>query len=140
MGGERSTGSGVARFLLRLTGAEPVILREQFSGSSTIIEKLERFASTARYAVVLATADDFGRAKSDDNELSRARQNVVFELGYFFAALGRENVALLYEPGVERPSDTDGIVHIPVDEGGAWKVQLTRELEGAGIEVDRAAL
>jgi predicted nucleotide-binding protein len=64
----------------------------------------------------------------------------MFELGYFFAALGRANVVLLYEPGVERPSDTDGIVHIAIDDGGAWKIHLTREIEGAGIEVDRSAL
>lgn len=132
----------VARFLLRLTGSEPVILHEQSSGSATIIEKLERFTATARYAVVLATGDDIGRSASAQpgDELPRARQNVVFELGYFFAALGRSNVALLYQPGVERPSDTDGIVHIPIDESGGWRVLLTRELEGAGIEVDRSAL
>ncbi len=130
----------VARFLLRLTGSEPVILHEQVSAGATIIEKLERFTATARYAVVLATADDRGRAQAAADEQPRARQNVIFELGYFFAALGRSNVALLYEPGVERPSDTDGVVHIAIDNGGAWKVALTRELEGAGIEVDRDAL
>jgi predicted nucleotide-binding protein len=132
----------VARFLLRLTDSEPVILHEQTSGSATIIEKLERFTATARYAVVIATGDDVGRSAAAEpgDELPRARQNVVFELGYFFAALGRSNVALLYQPGVERPSDTDGIVHITLDDGGAWKVALTRELEGAGIETDRAAL
>jgi hypothetical protein len=48
---------------------------------------------------------------------------------------------LIYEPGVERPSDTDGILHIPVDQAGAWKVQLTREIEAAGFtQVDRTAL
>ena len=132
----------VARFLLQLTGSEPVILNEQTSGSATIIEKLERYTATARYAVVLATGDDLGRSRKGHpaDELPRARQNVIFELGYFFAALGRSNVALLYEPGVERPSDTDGIVHISIDAGKAWKVALTHELEGADIEVDRSAL
>lgn len=130
----------VARFLGKLTGNEPVILHEQVSAGDTIIEKLERFASAARYAVVLATPDDLGRKKDDKDDLPRARQNVIFELGYFFSALGRSNVALLYKPGVERPGDTDGIVHIAVDDAGAWKVQLLKEIEAAGIAVDRAAL
>lgn len=77
----------VARFLLQLTGNEPVILHEQVNAGDTIIEKLERFAATAAYAVVLATADDVGRAIATPDELPRARQNVIFELGYFFAAL-----------------------------------------------------
>ncbi|MGB3355929.1 MAG: nucleotide-binding protein [Mycobacterium sp.] len=130
----------VARFLAKLTGDEPVILHEQVSGGDTVIEKLERFAATARYAVVLATPDDLGRKKSDVDDMPRARQNVIFELGYFFAALGRSNVALLYKAEVERPSDTDGVVHIAVDDAGAWKILLTREIEGAGINVDRTAL
>lgn len=130
----------VARFLAKLTGNEPVILHEQVSAGDTIMEKLERFASTARYAVVLATPDDVGRAKDDVDLLPRARQNVILELGYFFAALGRSNVALLYKPGVERPGDTDGIVHIAVDDAGAWKISLLKEIEAAGIDVDRNAL
>jgi predicted nucleotide-binding protein len=130
----------VARFLLQLTGEDPVILHEQLNAGDTIIEKLERVAATAGYAVVLATADDFGRAAASPDELPRARQNVIFELGYFFATLGRPRVALVYEAGVERPSDTDGILHIPVDGAGAWKVQLMREIEGAGFAVDREAL
>lgn len=130
----------VARFLTQLTNKEPVILHEQLNAGDTIIEKLERVTATAGYAVVLATADDFGRAAASLDELPRARQNVIFELGYFFAALGRPRVASVYEAGVERPSDTDGILHIPVDGPGAWKIQLMREIEGAGFEVDRTAL
>lgn len=132
----------VARFLLQLTGEDPVILHEQLNAGDTIIEKLERFAATAAYAVVLATADDVGRAVTapPDDLLPRARQNVVFELGYFFAALGRSRVALLYQAGVERPSDTDGILHIAVDAFGAWKTRLTAEIEGAGFAVDRTVL
>ncbi|WP_202376414.1 TIR domain-containing protein [Mycobacterium paraintracellulare] len=139
-GHDEALKESVARFLLQLTGDEPVILHEQLNAGATIIEKLERLAATAAYAVVLATADDYGRAAATPDELPRARQNVVFELGYFFAALGRSRVALLYESGVERPSDTDGILHIAVDPGGAWKVKLTSEIEGAGFAVDRTAL
>jgi predicted nucleotide-binding protein len=130
----------VARFVQDVSRRRPVILHEQVSGSDTIIEKSERAASTAAFAVVIATEDDVGRLASDDQDRPRARQNVILELGYFFGLLGRRNVALLFEPEVERPSDTDGILHIPLDAGSQWRITLTNELENAGFEVDRSAL
>ena len=66
----------------------------------------------------------------------RGRQNVVFELGYFVGHLGRNRVCTLYEPGVEIPSDFSGIVYVPIDEAGAWRTLLARELKAAGFEVD----
>lgn len=130
----------VARFAQDVTGRRPVILHEQVSGGDTIIEKLEQAASTAAFAIVIATGDDVGRFAQDGEDRSRARQNVILELGYFFGLLGRRYVALLFEPGVERPSDTDGIVHIELDAGRGWRISLTNELEAAGFEVNRTAL
>jgi len=130
----------VARFLRALTSREPVILHEQANAGRTLIEKFEQHASSTAYAVVVATADDKG-GLADDSELRpRARQNVVFELGFFFGALGRAKVALLYEEGVEKPSDVDGILYLQLDSAGAWKMQLARELEAAGVGVDWQAL
>ena len=130
-----------ARFLAACTGSEPVILHEQPNSGATIIEKFERHAADAGFAVVLGTADDVGFAHGHEGDAQpRARQNVIFELGFFFGALGRKRVALLYEPSIERPSDIDGIVRIPLDEAGAWKMLLARELNSAGIGVDWSAL
>ena len=39
----------------------------------------------------------------------RARQNVIFELGFFFGLLGRDNVCVLYENGIV-PSTPAGIM------------------------------
>ncbi|WP_156750477.1 nucleotide-binding protein [Mycobacterium sp. 852013-50091_SCH5140682] len=130
----------VARFVRNLTGIEPIILHEQVSGGSTILEKLEKYAATAGFAIVLATGDDLGRAATDTADRPRARQNVVFEMGYFFALLGRDRVVMLYDADVETPSDLDGLVYVEVDARGAWKIDLTREIEAAGLKVDRTAL
>src|SRR5579883_575676 len=49
----------VARFLGRL-GLNPVILHEQASEGKTIIEKFEKHAANARFAIALFSPDDFG--------------------------------------------------------------------------------
>jgi len=37
---------------------------------------------------------------------------------------------------VETPGDIDGVVYIPMDERGAWKIDLARNMESAGFEID----
>src|SRR5436309_32337 len=66
----------------------------------------------------------------------RARQNVIFELAFSIAHLGRERVCALYEDGVELPSDFRGVEYQPFDGGGAWKSKLARELHAAGLGFD----
>ncbi len=127
----------VARYLAQLD-LEPIILHEQASAGRTIIEKFEANAD-ACFAVVLLTPDDVGclaPPKALDDLLRRARQNVIFEWGFFVAALGRRNVCALVAEGVELPSDMNGIVYVSLDHGGAWKMLLARELKAGGIEVD----
>lgn len=112
------------------------MLHEQPSGGRTILEKFEKHAADAGYAVVLLTADDQGGVASDSDLRPRGRQNVIFELGFFFGKLGRDRVAVLLGSGVEEPSDIRGLVYIPFDPAGTWKHRLARELVGAGIDVD----
>lgn len=123
--------------LIEKLGLEAIILSEQTSRGATIIEKLERH-SNVRFAVVLMTADDVGAAKSarDSGLQARARQNVVLELGYFIGKVGRQNVCVLYESGVELPSDYYGVVFIPIDDHGTWRYTLGKELRQAGLNVD----
>lgn len=124
----------VARFLER-SGAnqyEPVILDEQASRGRTLLEKFEAHGSTANYAVVLLTGDDVGGLKGAPDQRPRARQNVILELGFFFGVLGRDRVAVLYQPGLEIPSDVDGLAYIPFE--GDWQRQLVRELKAANLD------
>jgi len=98
----------VARYLETLD-LQPVILHEQPSQGLTLIEKLERYADVG-FAVVLLTPDDLGRSKAADDERPRARQNVIFEMGYFFALLGRDKVVALHQE-VDLPTDISGVVY-----------------------------
>lgn len=112
------------------------ILGEQVNGGMTIIEKLEaHLGQRANYAVILMTGDDEGALKGESPK-PRARQNVVLELGYAMAALGRQRVCVLCSTGLELPSDVSGVTYIPLDEPGAWKLQLLAELSAAGFDVD----
>ncbi|MET9211790.1 MULTISPECIES: nucleotide-binding protein [Mycobacteriales] len=131
----------VATLVRDLTGVKPTILSEYPNQGDTIIEKFERAANEAAYAIVIASSDDVGAAKgAADKPAPRARQNVILELGYFIGKLGRSRVAFLVESGIERPSDTDGIVYISLDPHGGWKLPLAKELNSAGVVVDFQAL
>ena len=134
-GRDEGTRETVARFLQQLK-LEPVILAEQASHGRTIIEKFERHAD-ASFAIALLTPDDTGSLGSEtDDPRPRARQNVVFELGYFIGRLGRAGVCALTKGKVDIPSDYSGVVYISLDDGGGWKLQLVKELKTAGFDVD----
>lgn len=126
----------VARVIDQL-GLKAVILEEQPSQGRTVIEKFVEEAAEVGFAVVLLTPDDEGRLKGEDIELSpRARQNAVFELGYFAASLGRNRVCALRKDIVEIPSDYQGVIYISMDDNGGWKFKLAKELQAAGYDVD----
>jgi predicted nucleotide-binding protein len=99
--------------LLLRWGFDPIILEDQANLGQTLIEKFEKHSSEVQCAIVLLTPDDKGCLKDSENLKPRARQNVIFELGYFFAKLGRNKVICLYKNDIERPTDFDGIAYIP---------------------------
>lgn len=123
----------VARFVEKLR-LKPIILAEVPSKGMTIIEKFEAHAGVG-YAIVLLTADDSGALKGEETQ-PRARQNVIFELGFFIGKLGRKRVCALTRGGPEIPSDYAGVVYIPLDSSGSWKMPLIGELKAAGLDVD----
>lgn len=125
--------------LLRRWDLDPIILDQQASSGQTIIEKLEEYGADVGYAIVLATPDDEGKAKTEETYKSRVRQNVVLELGMFLSKLGREKVAILLKEAIdfEKPSDIQGLIYIPfqnkVDE---VSISLIRELTRQGYVID----
>ena len=113
-------------------GLEPVILHEQANLGRTIIEKFEDHAHVG-FAVALLTPDDAGSLQGEENSSKpRARQNVIFEFGYFIGKLGRERVCALVKGDVEKPSDYDGVLYISLNDPNDWKIELIKELKAAG--------
>ena len=148
---EKQTGSGVflvhgrderwvqevARFVEKF-GLKITILREQPNQGRTVIEKFEDVAADIGFAILLLTGDDRGGfADAAPKVFSpRARQNVILELGFFLGRLRRSHVCALYERGVEIPSDYSGVLFVPIDESGGWRLLLAREMKAAGLPID----
>src|SRR5262249_28328424 len=101
-----------------------------------IIEQIEHHSEVG-FVVVLLTPDDIGYPKELPRERRpRARQNVIFELGFFIGKLGRARVCSLYKENVDILSDYQGVIYIPFDSSGGWKLKLAQEIEASGIPVD----
>src|SRR2546427_7176391 len=99
---------------------EPIVLHEQPSFGRTIIEKFEEVADQVNLVFVLLTPDDFSEDLTDDAK-RRARQNVIFEMGYFFGKLQRKKgkILALYKGPLELPSDIAGVIYVDISNGVA---------------------
>lgn len=110
-------------------GLQPIILHDQVNNGRTIIEKIENNSDVA-CAIILLTPDDVGKLNDDKEQLkTRARQNVIFEAGYFMGKLGRDRTILI--SGVEENlSDIDGIVYLDINN---YRYNLLKELKELGL-------
>lgn len=130
-GRDNDAKNEVARFLSKI-GLEEIILHERPISGRHLLTQFQEESEGASFAVVLITPDDEGGLAGEPPR-KRARQNVVFELGFFIGKLGTARVAPLVKGDVEKPSDFDGIGYIALDSAGAWKGLLARELKAAKV-------
>jgi predicted nucleotide-binding protein len=137
-GHDAGAKEAVGRFLEKL-GLEAIILQEQPDQGRTIIEKFEARAAEVSFAVIILTPDDLASvAGVESPQAFRARQNVIFKLGYFAGKLGRGRACLLRRGDVEIPSDLFGVIYTEMDSREGWKIKLARELRAANLEFDHA--
>jgi len=119
--------------LLSGLGLLPVILNEQSHRGRTIIEQLEYHSTTCSFAFVLMTPDDIAGA-GEIKSIHRARQNVILELGWFMARLGRQNVILISQGELELPSDVLGILYLPFkNEVHEVAAGISKQLHDVGL-------
>lgn len=135
--GQDSAAENIAARFVEKLDLNLIILHEQPNQGRTIIEKFQDYSDVA-FAVVLLTPDDRGGLATlpYESQSERARQNVIFELGYFIGRIGRNRVCALYSEGVEIPSDYSGVLFVKFDEAGAWRLSLAKEIKAAGINID----
>ena len=115
-------------------GLNPVVLVEQDDLGLTIIEKFEYYARNCSFAFVLMTPDDPTAPGPDGQGALRARQNVIMELGWFMAYLGRGRVAILHQGELEIPSDIMGVITLRFDQRvGELAAAIATRLRVAGL-------
>jgi len=117
----------------------PIIIQTKTSmGSSTIIEKFEKYAKDAVFAIALLTPDDKQAEELEGNSKFRARQNVILEMGWFMGKLGRERIILLHKGSVELPSDIIGISYMKFENTiSEIHEKIIFELREQGLIVDK---
>ena len=109
-----------------------VILKEEPGAGETLIRKFEEHAANCCYAFVLLTPDDF--VEKDGTSYFQARPNVLFELGWFYGAFGRNRVCIVKNVKTAIPSDLGGILSIDFnDKVAEGYTQIQDELQRAGI-------
>jgi predicted nucleotide-binding protein len=123
-------------------GLDPLILHRKPDEGLTIIEKFEKYSNVS-FSIIILTPDDIAYSSSDDEKTDescqkeyRARQNVIFEFGYFVGKLGRNRVCCLYKEGVELPSDIHGLLYKKINNSVEdIGFSLIKELKLAGYDL-----
>jgi predicted nucleotide-binding protein len=122
------------KLLLKGLGLNPIVLNEQSDGGMTIIEKFEYYANICSFAFALMTPDDVIAGSAAEGAIWRARPNVILELGWFMARLGRTRVMILSKGELEIPSDLQGLLYLPfTDSVMEVAPQLSIRLREAGL-------
>lgn len=117
--------------LLSCVNVTPRVLQDYPLNGQTIIEALESI-NDCKHALFLYSPLDKCCARNQKYTF-RARQNVVFESGYFMAGFGRCNVAFVMKKDVkkplEEPSDVNGVLKVYKGKNNKWKIDLLKQIE-----------
>ena len=118
----------VQRYIEKTICVETLELSEEPFQGRTILQKLNEESKKCGYAVIVMTGDDH----AGENEV-RARENVIHEIGFFQGRYGLDRVCLVYEQGVNIPSNFSGLGYIRFSKGEirATFADLRKEIESA---------
>ena len=122
-------------------GLRPVILHRKPDEGLTIVEKFEKHSDVG-YAFILLTPDDISYSVSEENipdedrqKEMRARQNVIWEFGFFAGKLGRNRICCLYKEGVTLPTDISGMLYKEIrDNVEEAAFAIIKDLKAAGYD------
>ncbi|MGO4383371.1 TIR domain-containing protein [Specibacter sp. RAF43] len=137
--GSSSEGKRVAdRLAMRLDDQgfveSKVWTQSVFEPGAHVLESLIQQASTTDFAVLVLGPDD--RVDSRDVQSQAPRDNVVFELGLFIGALGKDRTYMVQPNGIslKLPSDLAGITQVRYD-GQRRDNDLSSALGPAAIKI-----
>lgn len=105
-----------------------------FTPSSSTLDALTTAAKKIDFAVLVVTPDDF--LARVDSKTPAPRDNVIFELGFFMAALGRDRTYMVVDQtseDIKLPTDVLGITYLPFTQ--APGVNLSSALVGPVLSI-----
>lgn len=108
----RATANDIANFL----GSRGVSVRNwelDFAPGATILDELLAASKTCLGAIMLLTKDD---EYLGDVYYAAPRDNVIFEMGFFMQAKGRERVLVVREEGTKMPADIGGSIYLSLND------------------------
>lgn len=104
--------SKVEKFIRKELNFNTVILQKDYKPGETIDAKLKDRLKRVDCAVAIMSPDD-----QTTTGMHRARQNVIYELGYCRRYLKKWQIIVLKEETVEMHSDLQGLIYIGYKQG-----------------------
>ncbi|MBL8293680.1 MAG: nucleotide-binding protein [Bryobacterales bacterium] len=104
----RATANDILKFL----ASRGVSVRDweiDFSPGATILDELLEASRRCLGAIMLLTKDD---EFLGEESFAAPRDNVIFEMGLFMEAKGRERVLVIREHGAKMPADIGGGIYV----------------------------
>jgi CAP12/Pycsar effector protein, TIR domain len=94
-----------------------------FAPGSVILDELMEASRSCLGAITLLTRDD--ELANGDENFAAPRDNVIFEMGMFMEAKGRERVLVIREADAKMPADIGGGIYLPLrDRNDITPIQL----------------
>ena len=106
----RATANDIGKFL----SSRGVAVRDweiDFAPGATILDELVQASKSCLGAIMLLTRDD---EFLGEESFAAPRDNVIFEMGLFMEAKGRERVLVVREQGAKMPADIGGGIYLPL--------------------------
>lgn len=107
-----SKGRATANDIHKYLTSNGVSVRDweiNFAPGPTILDELVQASRSCLGAVMLLTRDD---ELAGDQDLAVPRDNVIFEMGMFMEAKGRDRVLVVLEEGAKLPADVGGGIYL----------------------------
>jgi len=108
----RATANDIRKFLSD-RGVSVLDWEIHFAAGPTILDELFEASRSCLGAIMLLTKDD--ELLGEEN-FAAPRDNVIFEMGLFMEAKGRERVLVVREEGAKMPADIGGGIYLPLQD------------------------
>jgi len=114
--------------LLHYFHIQSIVLQDNVGkGCQTLIDKFEYYANQCDFAFAIFTSDD--NVKNNGEEYLQACPNICFEIGWFYAKLGKGKICILYQ------QDADS--RLLSDLQGVSRLEFKSNIREVGIDIEK---